>query len=54
MPEPIIPGGQSGVITSGPNYVNQLVLWLVNGYLPLITDLDTIVAIANEVYNFEP
>ena len=54
LAEQIIPGGQSGVITSGPNYVNQLVLWLVNGYLPLITDLDTIVAIANEVYHFEP
>ncbi len=52
--EQIIPGGQSGVVTSGPNYVNQLVLWLVNGYLPLITDLDTIVALASEVYNFEP
>ncbi|VAW34980.1 hypothetical protein MNBD_GAMMA01-725 [hydrothermal vent metagenome] len=52
--EQIIPGGQSGVITSGPNYVNQLVLWLVNGYLPLITDFDTIVVIANEVYDFEP
>ncbi len=52
--EQIVPGGQSGVITSGPNYINQLVLWLVNGYLPLITDLDTLVAIANEVYNFEP
>lgn len=54
LAEQIVPGGQSGVITSGANYVNQLVLWLVNGYLPLITDLDTITAIANEVYNFEP
>ena len=53
LAEQIIPGGQSGVITSGANYVNQLVFWLVNGYMPLITDLDTIVAIANEVYNFE-
>ncbi len=52
--EQIVPGGQSGVITSGPNYINQLVFWLVNDYFPLITDLDTIVAIANEVYNFEP
>ncbi len=52
--EQIIPGGQSGVITSGPNYVNQLVLWLVNGYLPLITDLDTIIALANEEYDFLP
>jgi len=54
LAEQIVPGGQSGVITSGAAYINQLVLWLVNGYLPLITDLDTIVAIANEVYNFEP
>lgn len=53
LAEQIIPGGQSGVITTGPNYVNQLVLWLVNGYLPLITDLATIEAIANEVYHFE-
>lgn len=52
--EQVIPGGQSGVVTSGANYVNQLFAWLVNGYLPLITDLDTIVAIANEVYDFEP
>ncbi|MFC3193279.1 penicillin acylase family protein [Marinicella sediminis] len=51
--EQIIPGGQSGVVTSGANYVNQLFFWLVNGYLPLITDLDVIVAIANEVYTFE-
>ena len=54
LAEQIIPGGQSGVITSGPNYVNQLFLWLVNGYLPLITDLDTIVALATEEYDFLP
>ncbi len=52
--EQVIPGGQSGVVTTGANYVNQLFAWLVNGYLPLITDLDTITAIADEVYNFEP
>lgn len=52
--EQIIPGGQSGDITTGANYVNQLFFWLVNGYLPLITDLNTITAIATEVYNFEP
>ncbi len=52
--EQILPGGQSGVITSGANYVNQLFIWLVNGYMPLITDLDTIMIIANEIYHFEP
>ncbi len=52
--EQIIPGGQSGVITSGANYVNQLFFWLVNGYLPLLTDLDLLSALANEVYHFEP
>jgi len=52
--EQIIPGGQSGVVTSGANYVNQLFYWLVNSYLPLITNLDMIVDLANEVYSFEP
>lgn len=30
----ILPGGRSGVLIS-PAYTNQLLLWLVNGYLPL-------------------
>ncbi len=34
--EQIIPGGQSGVITDGALYVNQLFFWLTNNYLPLI------------------
>jgi penicillin amidase len=52
--EQVLPGGQSGTITSGANYVNQLFYWLVNGYLPLLTDLNLLESIANEVYNFEP
>ncbi|WP_223788510.1 penicillin acylase family protein [Marinicella meishanensis] len=54
LAEQIIPGGQSGVITAEANYVNQLFLWLVNGYLPLITDLDTIVALSLQEYDFLP
>ena len=44
--EQVIPGGQSGVITSGASYVNQLFFWLVNAYLPLFLDIDTIDVIA--------
>lgn len=54
MAEQVIPGGQSGNITTGPNYVNQLFSWLVNDYLPLITDLNTIQAMATEEVEFTP
>jgi len=33
------PGGQSGVLTSGPAYISQLPLWLVNAYKPLPIDV---------------
>jgi penicillin amidase len=54
MAEQVIPGGQSGNITTGVNYVNQLFSWLVNDYLPLITDLNTIQAMATEEVEFTP
>jgi penicillin amidase len=54
MAEQVIPGGQSGNITTGANYVNQLFSWLVNDYLPLITDLNTIQAMATEEVEFTP
>ena len=52
--EQVIPGGQSGVITSGSLYVNQLFSWLTNSYLPLFIDIDTIDQIAVERETFEP
>ncbi|MBL4660603.1 MAG: penicillin acylase family protein, partial [Alcanivoracaceae bacterium] len=50
----VIPGGQSGVITSGVFYVNQLFSWLVNSYLPLFIDIDLIDQIAVDRQTFEP
>ncbi|VAW40564.1 hypothetical protein MNBD_GAMMA01-1726, partial [hydrothermal vent metagenome] len=50
----VIPGGQSGVVTSGPLYVNQLFSWLVNSYLPLFIDINLIDQIAVEREMFEP
>lgn len=52
--EQVIPGGQSGTITAGANYVNQLFYWLVNDYIPLLTDFNVLTSIANEIYHFEP
>ncbi|MCF6288044.1 MAG: penicillin acylase family protein [Proteobacteria bacterium] len=48
----IIPGGQSGVITTGPMYVNQLFSWLVNSYLPLFIDVAVVdaIAVARQTY----
>jgi len=50
--EQVIPGGQSGVITTEVFYVNQLFSWLVNSYLPLFIDIDLIdaIAVARETY----
>ncbi|VAW38612.1 Penicillin amidase precursor [hydrothermal vent metagenome] len=50
----VIPGGQSGVVTSGPLYVNQLFSWLVNSYLPLFIDINLIDQIAVDREMFEP
>ena len=50
----VIPGGQSGDITTGVYYVNQLFSYLVNSYLPLLIDIDTIDAIAVDRENFSP
>ena len=50
----VIPGGQSGVITTEILYVNQLFSWLVNSYLPLFIDIDLIDAIAVARQTFEP
>jgi penicillin amidase len=50
----VIPGGQSGVITSGSLYVNQLFAWLVNSYLPLFIDIDFIDSIAESRQTFDP
>ncbi len=50
----IIPGGQSGVITDGANYVNQLFFWLVNAYHPLFLDATLINQIANERIQYNP
>lgn len=52
--EQVIPGGQSGVITTEVLYVNQLFSWLVNSYLPLFIDIDLIDAIAVARQTFEP
>lgn len=52
--EQVIPGGQSGVITSGALYVNQLFAWLTNGFLPLFIDVDLIDQIAVERETFNP
>jgi len=54
LAEQVIPGGQSGVITSGALYVNQLFPWLVNAYLPLIVDPAIVDQIAIIVENYEP
>ena len=50
----VIPGGQSGDITTGVYYVNQLFSYLVNSYLPLLIDIDIIDAIAVDRENFSP
>ncbi len=50
----IIPGGQSGVITEGANYVNQLFFWLVNAYHPLFLDANLINQIASERIQYTP
>jgi len=50
----VIPGGQSGVITTQVLYVNQLFSWLVNSYLPLFLDIDLIDVIAVARQTFEP
>jgi len=52
--EQVIPGGQSGVITTEVLYVNQLFSWLVNSYLPLFIDIDLVDAIAVARQTFEP
>ncbi|WP_154223218.1 penicillin acylase family protein [Marinicella rhabdoformis] len=54
LAEQIIPGGQSGNIMDGSNYVNQLPYWLTNAYLPLIIDMNTLEAIKKDTYVFEP
>ena len=52
--EQIIPGGQSGVITDGALYVNQLFHWLTNNYFPLIVNPAVIDAIAERTDDYEP
>ncbi len=52
--EQIIPGGQSGNITDGALYVNQLFHWLTNNYFPLIIDPNVIDAISERTENYEP
>ncbi|MCA1779124.1 MAG: penicillin acylase family protein, partial [Xanthomonadaceae bacterium] len=47
----IIPGGRSGVFLS-PLYINQLLLWLVNDYLPLNIGEDDASASAVQVQTF--
>lgn len=54
LAEQIIPGGQSGNITTGADYVNQLPLWLVNGYMPLIIDIQSLQSTASERLSFTP
>ena len=50
----IIPGGQSGVITSGQQYVNQLVFWLVNAYQTLFIDAEFVRTISDEKILLSP
>jgi penicillin amidase len=52
--EQVIPGGQSGDITTGALYVNQLFPYLVNAYLPLFVDPAVIEQIAVVVETFDP
>jgi penicillin amidase len=52
--EQVIPGGQSGDITTAALYVNQLFPYLVNAYLPLFVDPAVIEQIAVVVETFEP
>lgn len=54
LAEQIIPGGQSGNITTGETYVNQLPLWLVNGYMPLLIDIQSLQSTASERLSFTP
>ncbi len=50
----IIPGGQSGNITDGANYVNQLFFWLVNAYQPLFMDAGIINQNAAQHIQYNP
>lgn len=52
--EQIYPGGQSGVLSSGPAYISQLPTWLVNRYKPLPIEIAPHVAAAVQVLNFIP
>lgn len=52
--EQIIPGGQSGVITDGVLFVNQLFSWLTNDYFPMIVNPAIIDAISERTDNYEP
>ncbi len=52
--EQIIPGGQSGVITDGVLYVNQLFSWLTNDYFPLIVNPAIIEQISERTEDYEP
>jgi penicillin G amidase len=50
----IIPGGQSGVITSGAAYISQLPRWLVNAYKPMDIGVDNALSGSVAVIEFTP
>ncbi|HRQ63714.1 MAG TPA: penicillin acylase family protein [Xanthomonadaceae bacterium] len=50
----IIPGGQSGVITSGAAYISQLPRWLVNAYKPMDIGVDRALSGSVAVIEFTP
>ncbi|MGD9583336.1 MAG: penicillin acylase family protein [Lysobacterales bacterium] len=52
--EQIYPGGQSGVLSSGPAYISQMPVWLVNGYKPLPIEVAPHAAAAVQVLDFVP
>ena len=52
--EQIIPGGQSGNITDGALYVNQLFHYLTNNYFPLFVNPALIDQISERTENYEP
>ena len=52
--EQIYPGGQSGVLSSGPAYISQMPTWLVNGYKPLPIEVAPHAAAAVQVIDFVP
>ncbi len=52
--EQIYPGGQSGVLSSGPAYISQLPTWLVNRYKPLPIEVAPHAAAAVQVLDFVP